>query len=96
MDYGHKRYFPERYRFGAGLEAGAVAVAGNSLSPAKQHERDCLLRMHAVLGLIEDDRLRPVEYGVRDFRAAVRGKAVHEDGGFLRARHQRHHSPERA
>src|SRR2546430_6877186 len=41
--------------------------------------QDGLLHVHAVFGLIEDHRLRAVEYFRRDFQAAVRRKAESEE-----------------
>ena len=61
----------------------------NALGTAEQHQQQCLLRVHAIFGLIEDDGLRAVEHCVRDFGVAVRGEAVHEDGVGLGVRHQR-------
>ena len=46
------------------------------------------LRVEAILGLIEDHRLRTVEHLVGDFGVAVRGEAVHEDGFGLRVVHE--------
>ena len=64
------------------------ASAGDALRPAEQHQQERLLRMHAVLRLIEDDRLRAVEHRIGDLGVAVRGEAMHEDGVLLRVRHQ--------
>ena len=32
--------------------------------------------MHAILGLIENDGLRPIKDGIRDFRPTVSGEAM--------------------
>ena len=45
---------------------------------AEQQQQQRLLRVHAVLGLIEDDRLRAVEDRIGDFSVAARRQAVHE------------------
>ena len=42
--------------------------------------QDALLGVQAVLGLVEDDRLRPVHDLVRDLLAAMGRQAMHEDG----------------
>ena len=47
-----------------------------------------LLRVHAVLGLIENRALRAVDHAGRDFLAAMRGEAVHEDRVRRRVRQQ--------
>ena len=60
----------------------------DALGAAEQHEDDGFLSVHAVLGLVEDNGLRAVEDGVRDFSAAVRGEAVHESSGGLRLLHE--------
>src|SRR5580704_17089519 len=67
-----------------------AAVGGfrQALGAAEEHEGDGLLGVHAVFGLVEDDGLRAVEDGVGDFRAAVRGQAVHEGGAGLRVAHE--------
>ena len=56
---------------------------------AEQHQQQSLLRVHAILGLIEDDGLRPVENGIGDFGIAMRGQAVHEDRVRRSVGHQR-------
>ena len=45
--------------------------------------------MQAVLGFVEDDRLRAVDDVVGDLLAAVGGKAVHEYGVGLGLFHNR-------
>ena len=46
---------------------------------SNKHRQQRLLRMQAVLGLIEHDRRRAVHDARADFLAAMRGEAVHED-----------------
>ena len=70
------------------MQAAAAAGVGDALGAAEQHEDDGLLGVHAVFGLVEDDRLRAVEDGVGDLGVAVRGQAVHEDGVRLGVGHQ--------
>ncbi len=80
----------DRLRIGALAGFGApVAGVVDALGSAEEHEQESLLRVHAVLGLIEDDGLRTVEDGVGDFGVAVRREAVHEDGVGLRVGHER-------
>src|ERR1700679_1844885 len=55
----------------------------------EQHQKNCLLCMHAVLRLVEDDGLRPVEHLVRDLGIAMCGQAMHEDGMLRGTSHQR-------
>src|SRR5216683_3401977 len=50
--------------------------------------QDGLLHVHAVFGLIEDDRPGAVEDFRRDFQTAVRRKTVHEHGVRGSKRHQ--------
>jgi len=50
--------------------------------------QDGFLHVHAVLGLIEDDRLPAVEDFRRDFQAAVRRKTVHKHSVRRGERHQ--------
>src|SRR6185503_4583965 len=45
---------------------------------SQQIEDHRLLRVQAVLRLIQDDRARPVQHAVRDLLAAVRRQAVHD------------------
>ena len=42
----------------------------------KQHQQKCLLRMQAILCLVEHDGLRRLNDGVGDLFIAMRGKAV--------------------
>ena len=49
---------------------------------------DALLRVQAVLGLVEDHRLRTVDDLGGHLLAAMRGQAVHEDRVGLGLRHQ--------
>src|SRR5204863_4695689 len=44
-------------------------------------EQQRVLRVHAVLGLVVDDRLRRVDDVVGDLQAALGREAVHEDSG---------------
>ena len=44
--------------------------------------------MQAVLGLVEHDRLRPVDHLVGDLVAAMGRQAVHEHRTRIRSRHQ--------
>ena len=55
---------------------------------AKAPGQDALLRVQAVLGLVEHHRLRAVDHLVGDLLAAMRGQAVHEDRLRLGERHQ--------
>lgn len=41
---------------------------------------DCLLRMKAIFGLMNDDRARAIEDFIGDFDVATYGQAVHEFG----------------
>src|SRR5689334_10720539 len=50
--------------------------------------QNALLRVEAVFGLVEHDRLRTVDHLIGDFLAAMGGQAVHEDGITLGQRHQ--------
>ncbi len=52
-------------------------------------EQNGFLRMQAVLGFIEHDRLRPVHDVGGHFLAAMRRQAMHEDGIFGGLLHQR-------
>ena len=52
----------------------------DAFGSAQKHKDDCFLRMHAVLGLIEDDGLWTVQNCVGDFGPAMGGEAVHEGG----------------
>src|SRR5213592_2573664 len=49
------------------------------LAHAGEPAHDRLLHVEAILGLVEDHRLRAVEHGVRDLLAAVGGEAVHDE-----------------
>ena len=49
---------------------------------------NALLRVQAVLGLVEDDGLRTVDHFVGDFLAAVGRQAMHEDRILGGGRHQ--------
>src|SRR5713226_7639226 len=80
-------------------QAGAPAAAGaptketsraalENIASLEQSMQDGFLHVHAVFGLIEDDRLRTVEDFRSDFQAAVRRKAVHEYGVRRGERHQ--------
>ncbi len=71
----------------ASLDASAAGV-GDALGSSQEHKQDGLLGVHAVFGLVEDDRLRAVEDCVGDFGVAVRGEAVHEDCVGLGVGHQ--------
>src|SRR5512145_30649 len=56
---------------------------------AEELEDDRLLRVQPVLRLVERDRPRAVEHGVGDLLPAVRGQAVHDEGGrFGEAEHR--------
>lgn len=66
----------------------ATAAVRDALSTAEEHQQKSLLRMHPVLSLIEDDRLWPIEHGIRHLRVTMRGEAVHEDCILLRMSHQ--------
>ena len=46
--------------------------------PQQPHHHG-LLRVEAILGLVEHDRLRPIDDLVGDFLAAMRGQAVHHE-----------------
>ena len=65
-----------------------AATVGDSLRSAKQHQQQSLLRVHAILRLVEDHRLRAIEDRVRYLCIAMRGKAVHEDSVLLCMRHK--------
>src|SRR5713101_180845 len=80
-------------------QAGAPAAAGaptketsraalENIASLEQSMQDGFLHVHAVFGLIEDDRLRTVEDFRGDFQAAVRRKTVHEYGVRRGERHQ--------
>src|SRR5205809_838652 len=49
------------------------------LAHAGEPAHDRLLHVEAILGLVEDHRLRAVEHGVRDLLAAMGGEAVHDE-----------------
>src|SRR5450759_3632236 len=53
------------------------------LSSTHCEGHDGILRVHAVLGLVVDDRLGSVDDGVGDFYAAIGGETMHVDGVFL-------------
>src|SRR5262249_25841415 len=65
----------------------AYSVRLNS-APVQAPGQNAFLRMQAVLGLVEHDRLRPVDHLVRDLLAAVRRQAMHEHRARIRPRHQ--------
>src|SRR5258705_1781531 len=50
-----------------------------TLLSTQQGQDDGLLRVQAILGLVEDQAARPVEHRVGDLLASVRGQAVHHD-----------------
>ena len=54
----------------------------------KQKKQQCLLRVHAILRLIKDNRLRAVKYSVRYFGIAPCRKAMHEHRFGARLLHQ--------
>src|SRR2546430_1132296 len=54
--------------------------AMKSIARLEQSMQDRFLHVHAVFGLVQDDRLRAIEDFRRDFQAAVCRKTVHEDG----------------
>ena len=58
------------------LERGGRSCAYRSQAPGE----NALLRVEAVLGLVEDHRLRTVHDLVRHLLAAMGGQAMHEDG----------------
>src|ERR1051326_4619824 len=53
---------------------------GFSLSAAHSKGHNGILDVHAVLGLVIDDRLRTIDHGVAYFNTPVGRKAVHVDG----------------
>src|SRR5438046_2739118 len=67
--------------------AGAFAPEANSPG-VETPGQDALVRVQAVLGLVEHDRLRPVDHLVGDLLAAVRRQAMHEHGAGVRQRHE--------
>ena len=70
----------------------ARRVARNSA--LRQHlDEQGLLRVQAVLGLIEDHRDRRLDHFVADLLAAMRGEAVHEERAGLGERHHALRSP---
>ena len=56
--------------------------------PVEAPGEDALLRVQAVLGLVEHHRLRAVDHLVGHLLAAVGGQAVHEDRVGLGLGHQ--------
>src|ERR1700722_5907061 len=73
---------------GSGAATATFAAVGDALRSAKQSEEDGLLRVQALFGLVEDDRLRSVEHRVGDLGVAMRGQAVHENSMRLRVGHE--------
>src|SRR5579864_3667421 len=65
------------------------AMLPTSFSSAATHGEghDRVLDVHAVFGLVVDDRLRAIDDGIGDFDAAVGGQAVHVDGVLFGKRH---------
>src|SRR5207253_6061335 len=59
----------------AGMGIPDSAFSGNALAQAPGE--NALLRMHAVLGLVEHDRPRPVDDLVGHLVAAMGGQAMH-------------------
>src|SRR5882724_2498819 len=55
---------------------------------AKERVRDCFLHVHAIFRLIQNDRLRAIENFRRDFVAAMRREAMHENSAALGKRHE--------
>src|SRR3972149_1959206 len=79
-----------------GMAAGS-GVAGRGRHRLRRQKRSCgpeegheerLLRVQAVLRLVPDDGLRPIDHLVRNLEPAVRGQAVHEDRVLLRLVHE--------
>src|SRR5258706_15172244 len=50
-----------------------------TLLSTQQGQDDGLLRVQAILRLVEDQATRPVEHRVGDLLASVRGQEVHHD-----------------
>ena len=53
-----------------------------------EHREQRLLRVQAILGLVEHDRRVGIDHLVGHFVAAVRRQAMHEQGVLSRVRHQ--------
>src|SRR4051812_36231393 len=71
-----------------GVFFSASAVFSIASLPPHQVHHQCLLRVEAVLGLVEYLRLRALDHRVRHFLAPVRRKAVEKNRAGLRQLHQ--------
>src|SRR6059036_3563199 len=74
-----------KVEIGSTPEAPLAACASRR---AEQPDHDRLLDMEAILGLVEDDRLRSVDHSVGDLLATMRRKAVHDEYPRARVRHE--------
>src|SRR5215468_1089989 len=71
-------------RAGEGRKRGSLPTTGSRQAPGE----DALLRMQAVLRLVEHHRLRSIDYFGGHFLAAMGRQAMHEDGVRLGLFHQ--------
>src|SRR5260370_14390598 len=76
------------YRSKAAPTKKILRCATASIDRSEQSMQDSFLHVHAVFGLIENDRLWAVEDFRSNFQAAVRRKTAHERGV---RRGERHH-----
>jgi len=66
----------------------ALRAVSACIARLKQSVQDGLLHVHAIFGLVENERVRAIEDFRGDFQAAVRRKAVHKDSVWGGKRHQ--------
>src|SRR5580765_71979 len=64
-------------------------AAGRSTRAPCEPDHDRLLHVQPVLGLVEDDRGRPVEYVGGDLVSAMGGQAMHDHRVGIGQRHGR-------
>src|SRR2546425_10691041 len=75
---------PRRPRISPAKDGGYIRVVERPSYPGEEPGQDRLLRVQAVLGLIEHDRLGPVDHLVGDLEPSMGRQAVHHDRVLLR------------
>src|SRR3989441_2880776 len=79
---------PRRPRISPAKDGGYIRVVGRASYPGEEPGQDRLLRVEAILGLIEHDRLGPVDHLVGDLESSMGRQAVHHDRVLLRVVHE--------